>query len=102
MCEYYARDNTNVPGGHKLAECGCPVRELPPTPPSKSDCPFKLTPDKAAAIMGWFKEYYTSSTFNVCKHQPLPMMRGAEPMRIHLKEDAVPVAVNRPSSIPAH
>ena len=30
------------------------------------------------------------------------MMKGAEPMRIFLREDAVPVAVHRPATIPAH
>ena len=46
--------------------------------------------------------YYASSTFNTCEHQPLPMMKGVPPMRILMKEGAEPVAVHRPAAIPAH
>ena len=93
---------SGMPGKRERAECGCLARELPPPPPRKEDCPVPLTSLNAAEVTAWLKEYYASSTFNVCKHQPLPMMRGAEPMRIYLKDDAVPVAVHRPSPIPAH
>ena len=94
--------STGIPGERARAECGCLARELPPPPPRKEDCPVPLTSSNAAAVTSWLKDYFTSSTFNVCKHQPLPMMRGAEPMRIYLKDDAVPVAVHRPSPIPVH
>ena len=49
-----------------------------------------------------FLDHYAASTFNNCKHQPLPMMQGAAPMRLLLKEDAQPVAIHKPATIPAH
>lgn len=53
-------------------------------------------------IGDWLRDHYASSTFNVFKHLPLLMMKGAEPIRIFRREDAVPVAVHRPATIPAH
>ena len=53
-------------------------------------------------VEDWFKEFYESSTFNTCKHQPLPNMKGAEPLRIFMRKDGSPVAVHRPTTTPAH
>ena len=50
----------------------------------------------------WFLDTYAASSFNVCTHQPLPLMTGLPPMRIHLKEGVSPVAIHKPSTIPAH
>ena len=86
--------------GRALAECGCLLRTLPPD--AASTPPFELTPANVGRLVEWLKEEYASSTFNVCEHQALPMMSGAPPMRIVMKEGAVPVAVHRPATIPAH
>ncbi len=64
--------------------------------------PFPPTPENAGKITAWFLEYYGASTFNNCKHQQLPMMQGAEPMRLLLKDGAEPVAIHKPALIPAH
>ena len=80
-----------------MALCGCLERGLPPDVPQEV-LHFVVKGD----VEQWFKEQYASSTLNVCKHQLLPMMRGAKPMRILLQEGAVPVAVHRPSVILAH
>ena len=44
---------------------------------------------------------YACSTFNKCPHEPLPMMKCA-PIRIHVKEDAKPVACKTASTVPLH
>ena len=55
--------------------------------------------------VGKMKEYlldaYASSAFNKCPHEPLPMMKCA-PIRIHVKEDAKPVACKTASTVPLH
>ena len=84
----------------ELAACGCLKRTLPPA--AAEELPFDVNEGKMSKLEDYFRHRYAASTFNVCKHQPLPMMRGAEPMRFLMKEDAVPVAVHRPSQIPVH
>ena len=86
--------------GRKLADCGCLLRTLPP--PRPTTIPFEPVASNVNKLTEWMMEYYAASTFNTCEHQPLPMMRGVPPMRIHIKEGAVPVAVHRPAAIPAH
>ena len=78
--------------GRAVAECGCLVRTLPPK--AAVQPPFELVPGNVERVEQWFKEEYASSTFNVCEHQPLPMMSGAPPMRIIMKEGATPVALH--------
>ena len=86
--------------GRELAQCGCLKRTSPPLPPAHP--PMPLTPQNIPKIEKWILEYYASSAFNVCEHQPLPKMTGLPPLRIHVKESAVPVTINKPSTIPAH
>ena len=76
----------------ELAPCGCLKRMPPPPPPSQP--PFPLTPQNIPRIEKWMLETYAASAFNICTHQPLPKMTGLPPLRIHVKEDAVPVAVH--------
>jgi hypothetical protein len=86
--------------GRKLAPCGCLERTKPPPPPNEP--PFTITPQNVGMIKDWFLKTYESSAFNTCPHQPLPLMSGLPPLRIHVKPDAEPVAVHKPSTIPAH
>lgn len=53
-------------------------------------------------IQVWFKDQFAASTFNTCKHQLLPMMQGAKPMWLLMKEVALPYDVHKPATIPAH
>ena len=46
-------------------------------------------------------DYYASTTFNVCEHQPLPMMK-CEPLKLFLNPEARPVAVHKPAPVPIH
>ena len=86
--------------GREKAACGC-LKRLPPPPPTAVP-PFPITPENVPKIEKWFLETYAASAFNVCPHQPLPLMSGLPPLRIHVKEGSDPVAVHRPSTIPAH
>ena len=61
-----------------------------------------LTPENVPKIEQWILDLYASSAFNNCEHQPLPKMTGLPPLRIHPKESAEPVAIHKPSTIPAH
>lgn len=79
--------------------CTCPQRQLPPEKPQK--LPFSATEANRESIQEWLKNYYLSSTFNTCDHQPLPMMEGP-PLRLMVNEDAAPVAHHTPVPVPIH
>ena len=72
--------------------------ELPPS--AMAELPYGV--DKVEKLQEWLLDHFAASSFNTCPHQPLPMMHGAKPLRIFLKEGAEPVAVHRPAVIPAH
>ena len=75
--------------------CDCPRRTLPPPPPE--------FPRNASAqqLKETLLKHYASSSFNRCTRQILPMMKG-EPLRIHTKPDAIPIAVHSPIPVPIH
>ena len=77
--------------------CDCPVRSQPPPMPDK--LPFPAT--EREKLEKWLLDRYASSTFNVCEHQPLPLMSG-EPIRLFTDESIKPHAVHTPSPIPVH
>ena len=79
--------------------CNCPDRQLPP--PKPTSLPIPATEDNADALKAWLLDYYKSSTFNVCQHQPLPMMSGP-PMRLMIDPNAQPIAHHTPIPVPIH
>ena len=86
----------SLPGAK--AKCGCPIRTPAPAPPK---LPFPATEENRDKLETFLAEYYSSSTFNTCNHQPLPLMHG-EPLKFHLQEGAIPHAIHVPPSIPVH
>ena len=52
-------------------------------------------------IKAWILDRYASSTFNTCKHQPLPKMKS-EPLRLFVDPKVQPFAVRTPAAIPVH
>ena len=60
-----------MPQSALTASCSCPRRQLPP--PHPTQLPFEPGTAKRALIQQWLLDYYTPSTFNTCKHQPLPL-----------------------------
>ena len=83
-------------------QCNCPkrTREVPPLPTTLP--PGLTATDKdVPALKEWLLSYYASTTFNVCEHQPLPMMK-CEPLKLFLNPNAKPVAVHKPAVVPIH
>lgn len=79
--------------------CDCPRRKLPPPPPTS--LPFPATEDNVPKLKQYLLDYYRSSTFNTCEHQPLPLMEGP-PMKLMIEKDATPVAHHSPVPVPVH
>ena len=81
------------------APCGCPART--PPPPRPDHLPFPPTGENRGKFEKWLLDYYSSSAFNTCEHQPLPKMAG-KPMKIHFRPDAAPKAFHCPIPVPHH
>ena len=83
-------------------QCNCPRRaqEMPPLPTSLPPG-LTATEKDVPALKEWLLNYYGSTTFNICEHQPLPMM-NCEPLRLFLNPEAKPVAVHKPAVVPIH
>lgn len=79
--------------------CKCPPRDQPPTLPTT--LPFPPSEDNREKLEAWLLDYYASSTFNICEHQPLPMMTGP-PMRLMIDPNAKPVVYHTPIPVPIH
>jgi hypothetical protein len=79
--------------------CECPRRKLPSGLPTT--LPFPPTEENVPKLTQYLLDYYSSSTFNVCEHQPLPLMEGP-PMKLMVEEDATPVAHHTPVPVPLH
>ena len=56
--------------------CGCPTRSLPPTGPIP--LPVPATEENRSALEQHLRSTFKASTFNVCTHQPLPMMVASQ------------------------
>lgn len=82
--------------------CECPKRTgiMPPLPTSLPDG-MKGTVEDLPALKAWLIQRYSPTTFNICEHQPLPMMKCV-PLKLHMNPDARPTAVHRPAIIPIH
>ena len=100
MSVHSSQDNLNheVYGTH-TAPRNCPKRQMPPQRPNK--LPYSATEDNCPLLQQWLLDHYASSTFNICEHQPLPLMQSP-PMRLMVNPDAVPVAHHNPTPVPLH
>lgn len=84
------------------SSCNCPRRgEEPPPMPTSLPPGLQATEDNVPALKEWLLDYYGSTAFNVCEHQPLPMMK-CEPLKLYVDPDAKPVAVHKPALVPIH
>ena len=91
--------NTGVQGPNETP-CQCPARELPPKSQPQLPCP--PTPENLPILKQYILGRYSSSAFNCCERQALPLMDGCPPLRIFVDEEATPVAVHTPSQVPLH
>lgn len=85
-----------APSG-STAPCGCPRRQLPPAPPQRLPSPDA----NREKLQRYLLDYYKSSTFNTCEHQPLPLMEGP-PLELMVDPTAKPVAHHTPIPVPLH
>ena len=81
-----------------VAPCGCPTRKEAPLPP---ELPFAAKESNTEKLKEFLLRYYKSSTFNVCPHQPLPLMQGP-PLEFRMKPDAKPPAIYTADTVAAH
>lgn len=83
-------------------QCSCPRRQRDP-PPIPTTLPQGLTASEehVNSLKDWLLDYYGATTFNVCEHQPLPLMVG-EPLQLHIDPSATPVAIHKPALVPIH
>jgi len=72
-----------------------------PPPPLPSSIPFPATEENREKIQQFLLEYYSSSTFNICEHQILPMM-DVPPLRLMVDKNSKPVAAHKPIPVPLH
>ena len=81
------------------SRCACPRREKPP--PLPDTIPYSPIEANRETLQRWILDYYGSSTFNTCEHQPLPLMSGP-PLKLFVNPDATPKAVHTPIPVPVH
>ena len=90
---------TEAPNDHPARECNCPRRTKPP--PIPSTLPYPATEENREKLKQHLLDHYSSSTFNTCEHQPLPMMTGPS-MRLMINPKATPTAHHSPIPVPLH
>ena len=79
--------------------CSCPTRA--PPPPRPTSLPFPGTEANRHRLERHLLELYSASAFNVCEHQPLPMMSGP-PLSLNIDPNATPKPCHNPIDIPIH
>ena len=79
--------------------CYCPRRQ--PTTPTTLPQGLKATEEQVESLKEWLLDYYCATSFNVCEHQPLPLMK-CEPLQLHVDPDARPIAVHKPLLVQIH
>ncbi len=79
--------------------CSCPKRA--PPPPRPTTLPYPATAANRELLERHLLDLYSASAFNVCEHQPLPMMAGP-PLSLSIDPTAVPKPCHTPISIPIH
>ena len=89
------RDITELPP----KTCTCPTRA--PPPPRPTSLPFPATEANQGLLEQHLLDLYAASSFNVCEHQPLPMMTGP-PLRLNINPLATPKPCHTPIAIPIH
>ena len=106
--EVHARTDHPAPPGANCAgssrdptllDCNC-LRQIKP-PPLPTSLPCPATEENVSKLKQYLLDYYSSSTFNICEHQPLPMMEGP-PMHLMIDPKATPTAYHSPIPIPIH
>ena len=86
--------------GVNSSKCACPKRQLPPTDAPVLPC--DPTEKNLPILREYILERFSSSAFNCCEQQPLPLMAGSPPLRLFVDPEASPTAIATPAKIPLH
>ena len=81
------------------ADNECPGRCRKRAPPRER--PNRIPSKDRKELEAWFLREFADSAFNNCVHQPIPKLSG-EPLTIHFKDGAHPVANFVPIPMPFH
>ena len=79
--------------------CPCPTRSQPPARPTS--LPFPATEANRQRMEEYLLNLYSSSLFNTCEHQTLPMMTGP-PLALLIDPNANPKPCHYPIPVPVH
>ena len=80
--------------------CSCPTRTLPPS--DELTLPCSPTEENLPIMKQYLMDRFSSSSFNICEHQALPLLQNSPPLELHTDPTAIPVAVHRPAVVPLH
>ena len=94
-CEVF----TNMDG---VETCSCPRRTLPPLPPSRQDVGIDFTEENSEELGKWIIDYYSSSMFNQCNTQPIPLMKTSPPLSLMIDPEAKPASNKKCYQVPLH
>ena len=78
--------------------CRCPRRTLPPT--DTPTLPCEPSEENLPILKQFIMDRFSSSAFNVCEHQSLPLMSDSEPLQLYVDPTAKPVAIRSPAQVP--
>ena len=79
--------------------CSCPTRSQPPARPTS--LPFPATEANRQRMEEYLLNLYSSSSFNTCEHQTLPMMTSP-PLALSIDPNATPKPCHNPIPVPVH
>ena len=63
--------------------------------------PVPATEESRGILEQHLRELFKGSTFNICTHQPLPMMAGP-PLRLNIDPKAKPITAHKAAAVPVH
>lgn len=99
QCDILSTINAADAGPSPQRDCNCPKRTSPP--PRPKEPPVPATEENREILEKYLLQYYSSSTFNTCEHQALPMMEGP-PMKLMINPKAEPIAYHSLIPVPIH
>ena len=91
--------DTYAPESAITSLCTCLCRRTPP--PKPTEIPFPATENNRMKLQQLLLDYYRTSTFTTCEHQPLPLTESV-PVRLMVDPSADLVAHHTPIPVPLH
>ncbi len=88
-----------LPKDTRQRPCSCPTRGPPPDKPTT--LPFPGTIDNRHKLERHLLDLYSASAFNVCEHQPLPLM-SSPPLSLSIDPTATPKSFHTLIPVPVH